>query len=129
MGAHILGTVEIAQARTTAAIQDVKQQAVVAALRFHRPEEPPIRRKMHPTTDVPWSQLQVRNELVRSMIGINGKRDGAIELLVGTYLSKGLFLGKGPSRCDQQFGDCHRIPPLRAYPLTRLCLPFSRSAW
>ena len=111
MGAQILGTVEIAQARATAAVQDVKQQAVVPALRFHRPEEPPIRRKMHPATDISWGQLQVRNELVRGMIGINGKRDGAVELLVGAYLSKGLFLGKGPSRCDQQFGDCHRIPP------------------
>ena len=38
-GGDILGTVEIAQARTAPAIQDIKQQAVVAALRLHRPEE------------------------------------------------------------------------------------------
>src|SRR5262249_14597671 len=78
---------------------------------LHWPEEPPIRRKMHPAADVAWCQLQVRNELVSGMSGINGKRDRPVELLVGAYLSKGFFLGKGPSGCYQQFGDCHCTPP------------------
>src|SRR5262249_11857844 len=54
------------------------------------------------------------------MRGINSKRDRPVELLVGAYLSKGLFLGEGPSRRYQQFGDCHRTPPLdhASYPCT-----------
>src|SRR5207248_1448469 len=75
---------------------------------------------MHPATDVSWCQLQVGDELVGGMRGINGKVDGPVELLVGAYLPKGFFFGKGPSRRYQQFGDCHRTPPWDhdSYPCT-----------
>src|SRR5215813_12772496 len=66
---------------------------------------------MHPAADVSWCELQVGNELIGGMRGINGKRDRPVELLVGAYLSKGFFLGEGPSRHYQQFGDCHHTPP------------------
>src|SRR5215471_1610841 len=93
---------------------------MIAALWLHRPEEPPIRRKMHPATDVSWCQLQVGDKLIGGMRGINGKRDRPVELLVRAYLSIGFFFGKGPSGCYQQFGDCHRTPPWGhdSYPCT-----------
>src|SRR5262249_16863287 len=75
---------------------------------------------MHPATDVSWCQLQVGDELISGMRGINGKRDRPVELLVGAYLPKGFFFGEGPSGRYQQFGDCHRIPPWDhdSYPCT-----------
>src|SRR5262245_57953284 len=66
---------------------------------------------MYPATDVSWCQLQVGDELVGGMCGINGKRDCPVELLVGAYLPEGLFFGEGSSRRYQQFGNCHRTPP------------------
>src|SRR5262245_20118679 len=84
---------------------------MIPTLRLHRPEETPIRPEMHPTADVAGCQLQVCDELVSGMIGINGEGDRAVELLVGAYVSEGLFLGKGPSGRYQQFGDRHLAPP------------------
>src|SRR5712692_8851077 len=66
---------------------------------------------MHSAADVSGCQLQVRDELVGGMIGINGKGDRAVKLLVGAYVSEGFFLGKGPSGRYQQFGDRHLAPP------------------
>src|SRR6516225_7252438 len=75
---------------------------------------------MHPAADVSWCQLQVGNELVGGMRGINGKRDRPVELLVRAYLSKGFFLSKGSARRYQQLGNCHRTPPWDhdSYPCT-----------
>src|SRR5262249_16697449 len=125
-GGYILGAIEIAQPRTTPPVQDVEQQAVITALWFHRPEDAPIRRKMHPATDVSRCQLQVGDELIGGMRGINGKRDRPVELLVRTYLPKGFFLGKGSSRRYQDFSDCHRTPPWDhdSYPCTVLRAPW-----
>src|SRR5262252_1520393 len=66
---------------------------------------------MHPAADVSWCQLQVGDELIGGMRGINGKRDRPVELLIRAYLPKGFFLSKGSARRYQQFGDCHRTPP------------------
>src|SRR5262245_2899146 len=75
---------------------------------------------MHPAADVSRCQLQVGDDLVGGMCGINGKRDRPVELLVGAYVPKGFFLSKGSSRRYQQFGDCHCIPPWDhdSYPCT-----------
>src|SRR5215813_10692211 len=90
--------------------------AVVAALGVYRLQETPIGREMDPAASVARGQVQVNDELNGRMVGINREVDRAVELLVGAYLSKGFFLGKGPSRRDQQCGDCHRMPPCNPDP-------------
>jgi hypothetical protein len=64
---------------------------------LHRSEETPIRRELDPAAGVSWCQLQVSDELIGGMVRINSEVDQAVELLVGAYVSKGFFLGKGPS--------------------------------
>ena len=59
-----MGAVDIPQPRAAATVQDVEQQAVIATLRFHRPEQTPIRRKMHTAVDISWRKLQVGDELL-----------------------------------------------------------------
>src|SRR5262249_29677794 len=66
---------------------------------------------MHPAADVSWCQLQVGDELIGGMRGINGKRDRPVKLLIRAYLPKGFFLSKGVARGYQHVGDVHR--PLR----------------
>jgi hypothetical protein len=66
---------------------------------------------MYETAAVAGSQLQVRNETVGGVVGINREVDRAVQLLVWTDLSERFLLRKGPSRRDQQLGDCHRAPP------------------
>jgi hypothetical protein len=55
---------------------------------------------MHPAAGISWCQLQVGDELIGGMVGINSEVDRPVELLVGTYMAKGFFLSKGPSGRD-----------------------------
>jgi hypothetical protein len=45
------------------------------------------------------------------MMGIHGEVYRTIELLVGTDIAEGFFLGEWLSGRAQQFGNRHRAPP------------------
>jgi hypothetical protein len=58
-----------------------------------------------------WRELQVSDEVVGQMAGINREVDDAVELLVGTNIAEGFFLREGLSGRNQQFGNRHCAPP------------------
>jgi hypothetical protein len=84
---------------------------VIAALGLHRSEQPPVRREVHHAIGITWCPLQVGDDTIGRMVGINREVDDTVELLVGTDSSEGFLLSKGAAGRHQQFGNRHRAPP------------------
>ena len=75
VGSHLRRTIESPQDRATPPIQDIEEYAVIPTLRFHWPEKTVIGREMHPAAGVLRCQLQVGDETVGGMVGINREID------------------------------------------------------
>ena len=93
-------TVKIRQHGGVAPIDDIQEQPLVAALERDGLEQADICRTTHQAMRIPWGALQVSDTCVGGMVRVDSEVHRAIQLLVGTYGSKGFTVCKGAAGLD-----------------------------
>jgi hypothetical protein len=84
---------------------------MITPLRFHGPQETDIGQEWHPTAGVSRRSLDVGDQVIGRVDGIDGEVCHAIELFVRANSTKGTALSEGLSGGDQQFRYGHLVSP------------------
>ena len=99
--------VQVGQDRGIAPVHDVKDDAVAAPRRVLRLQDGEVGGAMDSTCGVPGRQLDVGDNLVGRMVGVNGQVDDAVNLAIGSCVAENGAAGKRSDGVDFQSGNCH----------------------
>src|SRR5262245_20329501 len=94
-----------------AAIDDVQEQPLVAALQCHGHEQADVCRTRHQALRIPWGALQVSDPSVAGMVRVDREVHRAVQLLIGSYVTKSFPLHKGATGLDLEGCDRNGAPP------------------
>src|SRR5215471_16962368 len=93
-------TVKIREYRGIAPIDDVQEQPLVPTLECYRLEDADICRVMHQAMGIPWGTLQISDPGVAGMMRVDRAVHSAVQLLIGSYVTKSFPLRKGATGLD-----------------------------
>ena len=91
-----------------APVHHVKNDAVAAPRRVFGLQDAEVGDAVRPAGGIPGSQLQVGDDLVGRVVGVNCQVNQAVYLQIGAGLAEILPVGKGPNGLNLQSGNCHR---------------------
>ena len=101
------GAVEVGQYGGVAPVHHVKQDAVAAPRRVFGLQDAEVGDAVRAAGGIPGSQLQVGDDFVGRVVGVNCQVNQAVYLPIGAGLAENRPVGKGPNGSNLQSGNCH----------------------
>jgi hypothetical protein len=103
--------IERSQRQAVAAVRHVEQQAMIAAPRIFRGQDPDIRGEMDETVAALWGQVDIGDATIQKMSRIDGEMRRAVDLGITPDVTKIPPAGERLTSFDLKGDNSHRVPP------------------